>query len=376
MTLAGTTLDITPKPATHFGCGAVERVGPLVTGLDRRTAVVVTDGALAATPVVDAVRDACAASGVDVHVFAGVQPNPTTTDVAAAVTAVRHAGDAAIVAVGGGSSLDVAKGAAVELADTPVVAVPTTAGSGAETNAFGVITDVEERRKTYVGGPTALAAAVVLDPELTVGMPAAVTVSTGVDALTHAVESYCSVRANPWSDGIATQAVRMIAAHLPRAHADGGDVEARAQLLLAANLSGVAMANTGLGICHALAHPLGGRYDVPHGAALAALLPGCLRFNLPVSERRLAELAYAFRVGDTSSSDARNAAATLHGVDQLLAELDAGAPLADHGVEESALPELADDALADAVLANTPRQPAHADAVALLRGAGLPSSGA
>lgn len=376
MTLAETSLELTPKPPTYFGRGGVSRVGELVAELGRRTVVVVTDASLAATAVVAAVRTACAAAGVDVRVFSGVHPNPTTDDVAAGVSAVGDAGDAAIVAVGGGSSLDAAKGIAVELSDVPIVAVPTTAGSGAETNAFGVVTDVAAHRKTYVGGPAALAAAVVLDPDLTVGMPPTVTASTGVDALTHAVESYCSIRANPWSDGIALQAVRMIAAHLPRAYAAGDDVEARSQLLLAAHFSGVAMANTGLGICHALAHPLGGRYDVPHGTALAMVLPGCLRFNREACEPRLANLAYAFGVGDTHASDAENADATLRTVATLLARLDLDVRPADYGIDESALPALADDALADAVLANTPRQPDHADAVALLRTAGLPSSAA
>ena len=159
------------------------------------------------------------------------------------------------------------------------MAVPTTAGTGAETNAFGVVTDPQTRRKFYVGHASTLPAAAVLDPGLTVGLPPPATAATGMDALTHALESYLSVRANPWSDGIALQVIRMIAVHLPRAHADGQDLAARSQMLLAAHMAGIAMASTGLGLCHAVGRALGGRFDIAHGVALTAALPPVLRFN-------------------------------------------------------------------------------------------------
>ena len=143
------------------------------------------------------------------------------------------------------------------------------------------MTDTATRRKFYVGHACALPAAVILDPELTIGLPAAATAATSIDALTHALESYLSVRANPWSDGVALQGIKMIAASLPRACADGTDLEARSQMLLAAHMAGIGMAGTGLGICHAIGHALGGRFDIPHGAALAVLLPQVLRFNRP-----------------------------------------------------------------------------------------------
>src|SRR5258708_15994901 len=158
-----------------------------------------------------------------------------------------------------------------------MVGVPTTAGTGAETNAFGVVTDRQTHRKFYVGHASSMPAAAILDPELTVGLPPAATAATGMDALVHALESGMSWRANRWSEGIALQAIRMISAHLPRAFADGTDREARSQMLLASHLAGVAMASTGLGVCHAIGHSLGTRFDIAHGVALTLVLPQVLR---------------------------------------------------------------------------------------------------
>jgi alcohol dehydrogenase len=362
---------IAPKPTAHFGVGAIEKLPGVVRATGADHVVVVTDAALAVTPVVAQVTDVLAAEGLVTHVFSGVHPDPTTHDVAAGAAAAAEAvasaaaaaaaaaeaaavaatlkasaplvtsaapaplfpaapsaplgalatpgpGSApaepaalsappspfagariALVAVGGGSSIDAAKGIAIAAVNPqrgrdldyrrefavpglPIVAVPTTAGTGAETNAVGVVTDPATHRKFYVGHASTMPAAAILDPALTVGLPRAVTAATGMDALTHALESYLSLHPNPWSDGIALQAIRMIAANLPRACDDGADLEARSQMLLAAHLAGVAFANTGLGLCHAISHSLGGRWNIAHGVALSMLLPDVLRFNLPV----------------------------------------------------------------------------------------------
>ena len=317
--VATAEIAITPTPVAHFGAGAVGKLPAIVRGTGSEAAVVVTDAGLAATPVVAAVTDLLSVAGIMVSVFSGVHPNPTTGDLAAGADAVAEiqatAGSAALVAVGGGSPIDAAKGIALAAVNPqrdrgldyrsafarralPIVALPTTAGTGAETNAFGVVTDLATRRKFYVGHASSLPAAVILDPELTVGLPAAATAATGMDALTHALESYLSIRANPWSDGIALQVIRMIAANLPQACADGTDREARAQMLLAAHMAGIGMAGTGLGICHAIAHALGGRFDIPHGVALTMVLRmAANKVNLKTSWGRsnvLAPLAKRF----------------------------------------------------------------------------------
>jgi alcohol dehydrogenase len=387
--VAGTRMVLDPPPPAHFGVGAVDAIAGVVTGTGCRAAVIVTDQGLAGTAVVASVVGVLAASGIPVTVFGGVHANPTTGDVAAgadAVAALAADGRPAVVAVGGGSSIDAAKGIAVAAVNPergrdldhrrtfsvpalPLVAVPTTAGTGTETNAFGVITDPVARRKFYVGGATARPAAAILDPELTASLPPGATAATGMDALVHALESCMSRRANPWSEGIALQAVRMISAHLPRAVADGADLEARSQMLLASHLAGVAFASTGLGICHAIGHALGGRFDIAHGVALTMVLPGVLRFNLPACEERLAAVAFALGAGDTARDAGWNADAAIDAVAALADAIGMTHQLPDFGITAADFDGIAGDALDDEVLANTPRWPTGDDIRAILTGA-------
>ena len=416
---------IEPKPAAHFGVGAIDQLPGVVRATGAGQVVVVTDAALAATPVIATVMAVLADAGLPARLFSGVHPNPTTDDLAAGAEAVaqaaaeaaaprrpppaaavtaavnRHAIDPAaralsplagsapgaariaLVAVGGGSPIDAAKGIAIAAVNPqrgrdldyrgdfavpalPIVAVPTTAGTGAETNAFGVVTDPAAHRTFYVGHASSMPAAAILDPALTVGLPPAVTAATGLDALTHALESYLSVRPNPWSDGIALQVIRMIAANLPRACADGTDLAARSQLLLAAHMAGVAMANTGLGLCHAIGYSLGGRWNIAHGVALAMLLPDVLRFNLPVRTERMADVAFALGVGDTHADAGRNAGAAIEAIAALREQVGLTALIADFGITEADFAQIAADALDDEVLANTPRPPTGDDIGAIL----------
>jgi alcohol dehydrogenase len=382
-------LVISPTPRAHFGVGAVGRLPGIVRGAGGGAVVVVTDAALAVTPVVASVTGVLEAAGMPVTVFGEVHPNPTTDDLAAGADAVARAagsGRIALVAVGGGSPIDAAKGIALAAVNPqrgrdldyrgefaspalPIVAVPTTAGTGAETNAFGVVTDPQSRRKFYVGHASTLPAAAVLDPGLTVGLPPSATAATGMDALTHALESYLSVRANPWSDGIALQVIRMIAAHLPRAHADGQDLEARSQMLLAAHMAGIGMATTGLGLCHAVGHALGGRFDVGHGVALTMLLPEVLRFNAAVCADRLADVAVALGAADPARSSARNAEAAIDAVAGLAGRVGMTQRMAGLGITGADFGQIAADALDDEVLANAPRQPTAADIRSILEAA-------
>jgi alcohol dehydrogenase class IV len=406
---------IAPKPPAHVGAGVIGQLPAVVRATGADQVVVVTDAALAATPVIATVQAVLADAGIPARLFAGVHPNPTTDDLAAGADAVAQvtadatasASAAAVtatlkasapplsappapplkritlVAVGGGSPIDAAKGIALAAVNPqrgrdldyrgnfavpalPIVAVPTTAGTGSETNAFGVVTDPAGRRKFYVGHASSMPVAAILDPALTVGLPPAATAATGLDALTHALESYLSARPNPWSDGIALQAIRMIAASLPRACADGGDLAARSQMLLAAHMAGVAMASTGLGLCHAIGHALGARWDVAHGVALATVLPEVLRFNRPARTRRLAEIAFALGAGDTGADDQRNAAAAIDAVTGLRGTIGLDRWIGEFGVTEADFGQIAADALDDEVLANTPRHPTGDDIRAIL----------
>jgi alcohol dehydrogenase len=373
-------LVIGTTPTAHFGAGAIARLPDIVAASGGTAALVVTDAALAASGVVASVTDLLAAAGLPVAVFSGVHPNPTTADLAAGAVAAAGllTGRPVVVAVGGGSPIDAAKGIALAAVNPqrgreldyrsefgrpalPLVAVPTTAGTGAETNAFGVVTDEVLHRKFYVGHASTMPAAAILDPELTAGLPAGATAATGMDALTHALESYLSVRANPWSAGIALQVISTVREFLPRAVADGSDREARGQMLLAAHMAGVAMATTGLGACHAIGHALGGRFDIAHGVALTMVLPGVLTFSLPASTDRLAEVAFALGVGDTAAPAGRNAGAAVHAVAGLAASVGMKHTLADFGIGPAECEQLAADALDDEVLANAPRMPTAAD---------------
>jgi len=382
---AARELAIGTTPAAYFGAGSIARLPELIAGAGGRSALIVTDAALAATSVIGAVTDLLTAAGVPVTVFTGVHPNPTTADLAAGAVAAAGLLDRApvVVAVGGGSPIDAAKGIALAAVNPqrgrelgyrsdfaakalPLLAVPTTAGTGAETNAFGVVTDEQEHRKFYVGHASTMPAAAILDPELTTGLPRGATAATGMDALTHALESYLSVRANPWSAGIALQVVRMVSEFLPRAVADGSDAEARGQMLLAAHMAGVAMATTGLGACHAIGHALGGRFDLPHGVALSLVLPQVLSFCRPVSTERLAELSFALGAGDTAADADANASSAISAIASLAENVGMTKTLGDFGVGTADFGLIARDALDDEVLANAPLQPTAADITQML----------
>src|SRR5215469_14688702 len=378
-------LAIGTTPAAYFGAGSIARLPELIAGAGGRSALIVTDAALAATSVIGAVTDLLTAAGVPVTVFTGVHPNPTTADLAAGAVAAAGLLDRApvVVAVGGGSPIDAAKGIALAAVNPqrgrelgyrsdfaakalPLLAVPTTAGTGAETNAFGVVTDEQEHRKFYVGHASTMPAAAILDPELTTGLPRGATAATGMDALTHALESYLSVRANPWSAGIALQVVRMVSEFLPRAVADGSDAEARGQMLLAAHMAGVAMATTGLGACHAIGHALGGRFDLAHGVALSLVLPSVLTFSLPVVSGRLADIAVALGAGATAATAENNAVAAVTAVASLAESVGMNYRLADFGIAAGDFAVIAADALDDEVLANAPVRPTAADITRML----------
>jgi alcohol dehydrogenase len=190
-----------------------------------------------------------------------------------------------------------------------------------------------------------------------------------MDALTHAVESYLSVRANPWSAGIALRVIAMVAEYLPRACADGADREARAQMLLAAHMAGIAMATTGLGACHAIGHSLGGRFDIPHGIALTMVLPQVLSFSRPACEDRLADVAVALGAADGTATPARNAAAAIEAIADLAAAIGMTHTTGDFGVTRADLAQIVADALDDEVLVNAPLQPSAADVTAILEAA-------
>ena len=358
----------------HFGCGAIDRLPSVLASLGQNRALLVTDAGVAAAGIGTRIEDILRAAGVTTALFDGINPNPSTGNLDAGALVARNFAPGVVVAFGGGSVLDTAKGIALMAVNDgpagefdyrnepacpglPIVAIPTTAGTGAETNGFGVIDNHATGRKFYVGHASVLPKAVVLDPELTVGLPAQQTAATGMDVLTHALESLSSVRANPYADGINLQVIGMVFRYLPRATANGNDLEARAQLLLAAHIAGLAFATTGLGMAHALAHALSAREGAPHGIALSVLLHRVLWFNLDVCSEAYARAALALDVGDARADVRANAEALVDTVRAFAREVGMPGSMHDLGIEDRSVPQIVDDALADEVLANTPRPP-------------------
>ena len=376
-------LVLDQKPVAHYGVGAVAKVGELAKAQGARSALIITDPFLASSPIHDRVKQSLEAAGLTVTTFGDVTPNPTTACVDAGSDAGAIANCDILIALGGGSSMDTAKGVSLgavnpqrgvgldyttEFANPgiPIIAIPTTAGTGSEVNAFGVITDEATHKRFYVGHSSALAKGAILDPELTLGLPPKATAATGMDALCHAIESYLSIRPNPYSDGIALQVIEMVSRHVEIAVHQGSEIEARAQMLLASHIAGVGFSHTGLGLVHGIGHALGGMFNIPHGVALCLVFEEVLRYNLPHRQGRIARMAFALGVGNTAATEPQNAEAAIREVARLVQATGLKGKLADFGVTAADLQTIAQTAVEDAVTLNNPVKPTVAEVVAIL----------
>ncbi|GAA4524913.1 iron-containing alcohol dehydrogenase family protein [Amycolatopsis samaneae] len=374
-------LSVEPSGRLEFGPGVLAGLPGFVAELGHDRAFVITDRGLRATGIVGRVERTLAAAGLAHEVHEDVGPNPSTVELDRGAARLRGFGNAVVVALGGGSALDAAKGISVLAgnpdavaadADTlwsaadglPIVAVPTTAGTGAETNGFGVVEDLHVRRKVYIGHSSVLPRIAVLDPELTLGLPAPVTASTGLDALVHGIESLASRGANPVSAAYATQAVSMVSRWLPVAYRDGADLEARSRLMLGAHLAGRALTLSGLGLVHGIGHALTARTGTPHGVALAAVLEEVMTFSAPAAASAYETAARAMGV---STVDGGGADAAIAAVREISGSIGIKRPLRELGVTREMLPAIAEAAVADAVTKNSPRLPAPAEVLDLLQ---------
>ncbi len=296
----------------RFGNGRIREIGAAVRALDASSPLVVTDAGLKDLFPVQRALEALREAGLQPGLFFNVKPNPTGRNVADGVEALRSGGHDLVVAIGGGSALDAAKAIALMSSQTismwdledigdnwkrvdtsrlvPVIAVPTTAGTGSELGRSSVITQDEEHRKVIVFHPRMMPNIVIMDPELTTGLPAHITAATGMDALSHALEALSSPTFHPMAEGIALNALQLIKTWLPVAVAEGQNLEARGQMLVASGMGCVAL-QKGLGAIHALAHPLGALHDAHHGLLNAVLMPYVLEFNAPAIKDKLELLA-------------------------------------------------------------------------------------
>lgn len=353
----------------RFGAGRLGEIGEGLAESGIGRPLVVTDPGLAELPLVARLLELCAEAGREGALFAGVHGNPVGADVAAGVEAFRSGGHDGVVAIGGGSALDVGKAIALmagqslslwDLEDigddwkradadaiVPTIAVPTTAGTGSEVGRSSVITNEIERRKVIVFHPRMTPALVFCDPELTVSLPAKLTAATGMDALSHALEAWCARGFHPMADGIALEAVRLVHRHLERAVKVPDDLEARAGML-AASLMGATAFQKGLGAMHAMSHPVGARLGCHHGETNAVVMPYVLAWNRPAIEDRLERLARAIELPEPT------AAGLVAWTVELKAKLGIPATLAELGVTEDHVTELAAMARVDPAGAGNP----------------------
>ena len=386
--LADRRIEIVLRNRVFFGVGAIERLPEVVASAGGSRVFVVTDPGVRGSGVIDRVLGVLAAAGLEAAVFDEVEPNPGASTVERGAAALRVFGldGTVIVPVGGGSSMDTAKALDLRAANDPigvwdlpydgpdlapgrpVVAVPTTAGTGAETNSFGVITDESAGRKGYIGHPSLLPRATILDPLLTVGLPPAATAATGIDAMTHSLELLLSANPNPFAEAMALGVIRTVGTWLRAAVADGSDLEARSQMLMASHLAGVGQASgTGVGLVHALGHSIGSRGKVAHGTALAAVMPEVLRFYLGTRDHELALVGVALGVASGAEPESTAAAAAIGAIAQLLRDVDQRRTLVQLGLADgAAIDQLVSDTLHDAAIRNSPRLPTAAEARQIL----------
>lgn len=317
----GTLIIPIRVPETFRGAGAAMQLCQAIADTGAQRVLLVTDRVLVDLGLIKPVQDKLAELGVAVETYDGVQPDPTIGQIETGVTRYKDTGCDAVLAMGGGSSIDAAKVIAARVRNphgvrwmaglfrllrspAPLYAIPTTAGTGSEVTVAAVVSDPEAMRKFAIMDFRLVPQMAALDGSVMTGVPPAITAATGMDALTHAVEAYISRNRTKETDAAALEAVERIMTHLPRVMTDGNDLESRSEMAIASYQAGLAFTKAGVGYVHAFAHNLGARYHVPHGKANAMLLPYVLDYSKPNASARLAKLAEVARLKQGGESEA------------------------------------------------------------------------
>jgi alcohol dehydrogenase class IV len=379
--------NIAAPRAMLVGGGSVARIAELLGKFGLSRPLVVTDPVMVQTGLVRRCLEPLAAAEVTHEVFSETVPDPTDTVVEAGAELIRKGDFDCLIGFGGGSPMDTAKAMAIlaagggkmrdykapaqaDHAKLPVIAIPTTAGTGSECTRFTVITDTERDEKMLIAGLGALPLAAIVDYELTYTVPARTTADTGVDSLTHALEAYVSKRANPFSDALAVSAMALIGKHLRAAYAEPRDAVAREGMMLGATQAGLAFSNSSVALVHGMSRPIGAHFHVPHGLSNAMLLPAVTRFSVSGAEARYAEAARRIGLASESDSDQGACARLVAGLEALNAALAVPSP-GGFGIKEEAwngkMELMAEQALASGSPANNPRVPSKEEIVALYR---------
>lgn len=369
----------------RVGNGALASLGEALAELGARRALLVTDSVMGKSEWIPRIVELCDAQGVSVTKIDSVAAEPTSIDVDDALAAARASGCDSMIGFGGGSALDTAKSAALLVVNggsivdyegrhkfpkpgIPVVAIPTTAGTGSEVSRYVAITDPVRDVKMLLTSDFLLPTAAIVDPAPTVTMPAGVTAATGIDALTHAIESYVAKTAHPMSDAMGISAITGISSSLVRAFNQPDDMEARGAMSVAALQAGVAFSNASVALVHAMARPLGAHFHIPHGVSNAMLLETVMSYSISGAPGRFAAIGRAMGARDGRDSDERTAREAVRLVGNLCRELKIPS-LAEWGVEEETLkglaPKMAQDAVDSGSPANNPRVPSSDEIVEL-----------
>ncbi|MBK6636305.1 MAG: iron-containing alcohol dehydrogenase [Rhodocyclaceae bacterium] len=330
-----------PKPFTFVGPDSSLSMCEEIVGLGIKRIIIITDGPLFKLGIANAVVDKLKGAGVEVDVFAEIEPDPGYELVLKGVERVKAFKADAILAIGGGSSIDGAKAvmmchandchpekltgiwlyAAPRKRGLPFFAIPTTAGTGSEATIAAVVTNKQEGIKYFIADPKVVPSMAALDPKLMTGLPPFITAPTGMDALTHAVEAYISTMAYAETDELARMATASVMRNLPMAYSDGKNLQARERMAVASCMAGLAFTRAGVGYVHAFAHQMGGLYHVPHGLANAIIMPYVLDFSKPNCAHRLADLARIAGIGAAGNSDEQLADAFIARIRQMNADM-------------------------------------------------------
>ncbi|WP_371154192.1 iron-containing alcohol dehydrogenase [Jannaschia sp. 2305UL9-9] len=367
--------------AIRFGAGRISEIADACKAAGMQKPLLITDRGLANMDITSKTLDLLEAAGLGRAIFSDVDPNPNEKNAAAGVRAFKDGDHDGVVAFGGGSGLDLGKLVAFQAGQTrplwdfedigdwwtradsdaiaPIVAVPTTAGTGSEVGRASVITNSETEEKKIIFHPRILPSVVICDPELTVGMPQFITAGTGLDAFAHCVEAFCSPHYHPMSQGMALEGMRLVKEYLPRAYADGTDIEARAQMMSAAAMGATAF-QKGLGAIHALSHPIGAIYHTHHGTTNAVCMPAVLQFNKPAITSVLT------RAADYLGIDGGFDGFCAY-VDELNASLSIPKTLTELGVKNPDMDRIVADALRDPSTGGNPVEMTEANTRALLQ---------
>lgn len=369
----------------RIGGGAAQQLAEVLGTLGVSRPLVVTDAFLAGQGMVERLLDGLRAAGIAARVFTETVPDPTVASIEAGLAFLKAGDHDCVVGFGGGSPLDSAKAIAMlavhggAMADykvphvqdapgLPVIAIPTTAGTGSEATRFTIVTDGETDEKMLCAGLAYLPVAALVDYELTLGKPRRLTADTGIDSLTHAIEAYVSRKANAFSDGMALSAMRLITPNIRRVCADPADRPAREAMMLGAMQGGIAFSNSSVALVHGMSRPIGAHFHVPHGLSNAMLLPTVTAWSAPAAMGRYADCARAMGVAEEGEGDQSAVARLLEELSALNRDLDVPSPAA-WGIDEARwndlVPLMCTQALASGSPANNPRVPAEAEVAAL-----------